>query len=239
VQQNTLDICKVLKIIALHAIYFSWFIAFTQNKQDDLTIYSKTIDFGVKSFDADIAFIIVGQDRIKPFEIAVVIDELNYEFKEEHLLLKNIKNTQNKDFNKTLNWMVHDSTIQDSYKANTDILDALPDLDSSFINHPQINIDSLRSNRIEFKSMTAELLNTLLDNSTRSYARRWRKINRKFKHSIAFGLSKINYVGNFASLYYWLDCGKFGLCKSEHVIVFEKTNGEWQILNDILLWINL
>lgn len=227
-----------MRIIILHIIYFSCFVAFAQDNQDDFDIYSKTIDFGVKSFDSDIEFANFGNGRMKPFKIAVVIEKLDYKFKEGHLLLKNIKNVENKDFDKTLKWMVGDSIKIKRYKTNQDILDVLPDLDSTFINHTQINADSLNLKAIEPQSLSSELFNELLDNSTSSYDRRWRKINRKFKHSIALGLSKIKYAGNFASLYYWVDCGKFGLCKSEHVIVFEKIDGEWEILNDIYLWIS-
>jgi len=223
---------NTMRIIILNIIYFSCFVAFAQNKQDDYDIYSKTIDFGVKSFDSDIEFTHIRDSRTKPFKIAVIIKKLDYEFKEDHLLLKNI---QEKDLEKNSNWIGRDSNNQKRYK---NILEVLPDLDSTFINHTQINTDSLHLKTLNPKSLTAELFNELLDNSTRSYDRRWRKINRKFKHSLAFGLSKIKYAGNFASLYYWVDCGKFGFCKSEHVIVFEKINGEWKILNDIYLWIS-
>ncbi|WP_458626412.1 hypothetical protein [Winogradskyella sp. PC D3.3] len=227
-----------MRKIILHIIYFSCFIVVGQSTNDDYDIFSKTIDFGVASFDTDIEFYNFGDSRMKPFKIAVVIEKLEYEFKEDHLLLKNIKNADNKDFNKTLKWMVGDSIKIKRYKTNQDILDVLPDLDSTFINHTEINTDSLNLKTIEPQSLSNELFNDLLDNSTSSYDRRWRKINRKFKHSIALGLSKIKYVGNYASLYYWVDCGKFGLCKSEHVIVFEKIDGEWKILNDIYLWIS-
>ncbi len=227
-----------MRIIILHIIYFSCFVVFGQSTKDDYDIYSKTIDFGVKSFDSDIELSNYGDSRMKPFKIAVVIEKLEFEFKKDHLLFKDIKNVENENFDKFLKWLVGDSTKIKSGKTCMDIIDVLPVLDSTFVNHTRINSDSLKLKSLEPQSLSAELFNDLLDNSTKYYDRRWRKINREFKHSLAFGMSKIKYVGNYASLYYWIDCGKFGLCKSEHVIVFEKINGEWQILNDIYLWIS-
>ena len=204
-----------MRTIIIHVIYFSCFAIFGQSTKDDYEIFSKTIDFGIASFDSDIELANIGDSRMKPFKTVVVMENLDFEFKEDHLMLKNMKGVKNKDF-----------------------IDALPDLDSTFTNHPKINSDSLNLKSLEVHSLSNELFNELLDNLTSSYDRRWRKINRKFKHSLAFGLSKIKYVGNYASLYYWVDCGKFGLCKSEHVIVFEKIDGKWEILTDIYLFVS-
>jgi len=204
-----------MRTIIIYIIYFSCFTVFGQSTKDDYDIFSKTIDFGIKSFDSDIEFANMGDGRMKPFKVAVVIEKLDFEFNEDHLMLKNMKGVKNKEF-----------------------FEALPDLDSTFTNHPKINSDSLNIKSLEVHSLSSDLFNELLDKSTKYYDKRWRKIKRKFKHSLAFGLSKIKYVGNYATLYYWMDCGKFGLCKSEHVIVFEKIDGEWVILTDIYLYIS-
>lgn len=205
----------IMRTIILHIIYFSCFAVFGQSTKDDYDIFSKTIDYGITSFDSNIEFANIGDSRMKPFKTVVVMENLDFEFKEDHLMLKNMKGVKNKDF-----------------------IDSLPDLDSTFTNHPKINTDSLNIKSLEVHSLSNKLFNELLDNSTSSYDRRWRKINRKFKHSLAFGLSKIKYVGNYASLYYWVDCGKFGYCKNEYVIVFVKIDEEWTMLENITLWIS-
>jgi hypothetical protein len=204
-----------MRKIIIYTIYFSCIVIFGQSTKDDYEIFSKTIDFGIASFDSDIEFYNFGDSPMKPFKTVVVMEKLEFEFKEDHLLLKSMKSVKNSDF-----------------------IDSIPDLDSTFTNHPKINTDSINIKSLEVRSLTNKSFNELLDNSTSSYVKRWRKINRKFKHSLAIGLSKIKYSGNYASLYYWVDCGKLGLCKSEHVIVFEKIDGEWEIQNDIYLWIS-
>ncbi|MBC3847034.1 hypothetical protein H8K90_11630 [Winogradskyella echinorum] len=204
-----------MRTIIIHIIYFSCFAIFGQSTKDNYIIFSKTIEFGISSFDSDIEFANFVDSRMKPFETVVLMENLDFEFKEDHLMLKNMKGVKNKDF-----------------------IESLPDLDSTFTNHPKINTDSLDIKSLEVHSLPNKLFNELIDNSTSSYTKRWRKINRKFKHSLAIGLSKIKYSGNYASLYYWVDCGKIGLCKSEHVIVFKKVDGEWEILKDIYLWIS-
>ena len=204
-----------MRKIFLHIIYFSCFIVVGQSTKNDYDIFSKTIDFGVASFDTDIEFYNFGDSRMKPFKTVVVMEKLDFEFKEDHLMLKDMKSVKNKDF-----------------------IDSVPDLDSTFTDHPKINIDSLNIKSLEVHSLSNKSFKELLDNSTNSYGRRWRKINRKFKHSLAIGLSKIKYSGNYASLYYWVDCGKFGYCKNEYVIVFEKVDEEWTILENITLWIS-
>jgi hypothetical protein len=223
-----------MRILLLHIIYLSCFIVFGQSTKDDYEIYSKTIDFGVKSFD----YLLKEDNTMKPFQTVVFIEELDFQFKKDHLLFEKSKNKEFKDINKFMKWMFRDSTTKKSNEIYEIILDVLPSLDSTFNNHPRIYSDSLNLKNVKAFSISNDSFSELLDNSTNNYNKRWRKINRKFKHSLAFGLSKIKYNGNFASLYYWVDCGKFGLCRSEHVIVLEKVNGEWKVLNDFYLWIS-
>ena len=66
---------------------FSCFIVVGQSTKDDYDIFSKTIAFGVASFDTDIEFYNFGDSRMKPFKIAVVIEKLEYEFKEDLKIL--------------------------------------------------------------------------------------------------------------------------------------------------------
>ena len=101
-----------MRTIIINIIYFSCFAIFGQSTKDDYDIFSKTIDFGITSFDSDIEFANFGDGRIKPFKTVVVMENLDFEFKEDHLMLKNMKGVKNKAY-----------------------IDTLPDLDSTFKLH--------------------------------------------------------------------------------------------------------
>lgn len=180
---------------------------------DDFEIYSKTIDYVSEQAQNELENFLDSYE--KPFRTIIVIERMDYVFKKDHLFMKNMKSVKNKAFTKSL-----------------------PELDSSFTNHPIIPLDSLNITTLNLDTVTNQFFNEILDNSTEAYTKRWRKINRKFKHSLAIAMSKIKYADGYASLYYWKDCGKWAFCKTEHVIIYKRVDGEWKMLKDVYLFIS-
>lgn len=180
---------------------------------NDYEIYSKTIDYVSGQVQNELEGIMDPYE--KPFQTVIVIERMDFVFKKDHSFMKNMKSVKDSAF-----------TI------------ALPELDSSFTNHPKIPLDSLNVTTLNLDTVTNELFNELLDNSTNAYTKRWRKINRKFKHSLAIAMSKIKYADDYASLYYWKDCGKWAFCKTEHIIIYKRVDGEWKHLQDVYLFIS-
>ncbi|MCK7591664.1 hypothetical protein M0G43_13835 [Subsaxibacter sp. CAU 1640] len=220
-----------MRTVILCLIWFSGVLSSAQNTQDDYEIYSRAIDYGINTIEDQLNH----YEPTEPFQIAVIMESLEFELKKDHQIFQSYKDTVFSDKNKLMNWLFRDTLMSNKEKIYKDVMDTLPDLDSTFTNHPHINADSLNPKTVKAYTMDQDVFMESLDNSTRYFNKRWKKINRQFKHSMAFGLSKIKYKGDFAALYYWIDCGKIGLCKSEHVLILEKINGKWQALKDYYL----
>ena len=218
-----------LKLTFILVITFG--LGFSQTEKDDYEIYSKVINKSVMRLEKNIEIY-----NIKSIKTVVVIEKLKYEFKKDHLMFNEFKTDSS--LTSLFYTMTKDILIKKRFLSDENLVQVLPEFNKDFTYHPNIDFNLINLEYLNIASISFQEYENLTDNSTNSYGRRWRKVNKKYKHSIVFSLSKIKYLENYASVYYWYDCGKLGFCKNENVMVLEKVNGKWKEVSNIILWIS-
>lgn len=107
------------------------------------------------------------------------------------------------------------------------------DLTSDFKNHPKIKTDLLAKDNLSIQPISSEKFSSFF--GKKGWRKNsWKRINRKYGIGQVIELSKIHYEKNLASVYYGIRCG--GLCGNGGLVIFEKVNGQWEILTTINIW---
>ncbi len=107
------------------------------------------------------------------------------------------------------------------------------DLTSDFENHPKIMADLLTKDNLFVRPISSEKFSSFF--GKKGWRKNsWKKINKKYGIREVVELSKIHFEKNLASAYYGVRCG--GLCGNGGFVIFEKINGQWEILTTINMW---
>jgi len=99
----------------------------------------------------------------------------------------------------------------------------------------QIEIDRLKYTNLHIQSLSTRKYNSFFG---RNFARKnpWQRIEKKYGTRKVVELSRVNYSGNLAAIYYGLHCGS--LCGTGNIVIFEKIDEKWRILTELNLWMS-
>lgn len=209
----------------LLTILFLTNLSFSQTEKDNYEIYSKVISerlkFGVENKTDSIILIEKYIPRFPP-EFDFVADFTTDSIPDWACSVLYAQ-TYNKDFVQRI-------------KIDKELKNAIKDFTTDFNNHPKLNSELLKTDRLNIQNISSERYYSYFDKKFKRIDKAWRRIMKKYgtRHVIAF--SKIKYYKNFANLYYEHHCG--GLCGSGNMVVFEKINGKWVILSEINFWMS-
>ncbi|WP_431167560.1 hypothetical protein [Tenacibaculum halocynthiae] len=132
--------------------------------------------------------------------------------------------------------MTHkDSVFIKRVSKEGDLRNVIIELTSYRSDHPKIKSELLKKKSIEIQTITNKIFNSFF-RSNRRIEKSWKRIKKKYGTQKVIGFSKVNYNGQFATIYYSINCGS--LCGSGNIVVFEIINKKWQILTEINLWMS-
>jgi hypothetical protein len=210
----------------LIAIVFLSNLSFSQTDKDDYEIYSKIIserlEFGIKN-KTDSIILIEKYIPIFPPEFDVVADFTADSIPNWAYNFLYTQTDRNEDFLKRI-------------KNDKELKKAIKDFTTDFNNHPKLNSELLKADRINIQTITSEKYYSYFGKKFKRIDKAWSRIMKKYgtRHVIEF--SKIKYFKDFATVFYEHHCG--GLCGSGNMVVFEKINEKWVILAEINFWMS-
>ncbi|MCC8358917.1 hypothetical protein LA313_03320 [Salinimicrobium sp. ASW11-47] len=101
--------------------------------------------------------------------------------------------------------------------------------------NPKIEINRLKPTNLHTQSISTRKYYSFFG---RNFDKKnpWERIERKFGTRKVVELSRVNYSGNLAAVYYGLHCGS--LCGTGNIVIFEKIDEKWRILTELNLWMS-
>lgn len=194
---------------------------FSQTKKSDYEIYSKIInEISSYWYKSNNNIILVEQLKNIDPKIFYLFEELakeNYETSE--IALSYLSRKHNEAFK--------DKLIQ---KPNLKI--AMRDFLNNLDNQPKIKSENINIENIHITSISSKKYDSFF--KKHDVGNGWKEIEKTYKTKLILEFSRITYNQNFACVYYSIHCG--GTCGDGSVIILEKINNEWTILNIINLW---
>ena len=198
------------------------FVASAQSQNLDYKIYSIVLNNTTLNWTKD--------------ETIILINKL--EQNQDFSLIKEFTN-EKKDMpdwaiNELYNMTRKDSIFREKLLYDYDLKKAISGLISQFNNHPKLEIKNMQTNK--------KLVSISVKKYYRYFGKKhykktgWKNVREDYDSNWIVELSKINYSGKFACLYYAHYCGS--LCGLGELLILEKDGEEWKIIGELDLWMS-
>ncbi|UPS90879.1 hypothetical protein [Bizionia sp. M204] len=210
----------MLKKLLLIILFLSN-LSFSQTDKDNYEIYSKVISeqlkFGIDNKTDSIILIEQYVPKFPP-EFDIVADFTADSIPDWAYNFLYTQTYRNEEF---VNRIKNDKELKNAIKEFT----------TDFINHPKLNAELLKTDRLNIQIITSEKYYSYFGKKFKRIDKAWKRIKKKYGTRSVIEFSKVKYYKNFATVFYEHHCG--GLCGSGNMVVFEKKNGKWVILSEI------
>lgn len=211
-----------MRKLIIYILSLSLNFSFAQTEQADYEIYSIIINDITKDWFN------------KPLNSILIVKQYKNKSKEDFSLINELTLDTISPF--ALDLLLRDYTLRKRFKNDQELKGVITDLISDFKNHPKIKTELLNLNNLKVKIITSKKNYSFHRRARKHKENGWKKIKEEYDTNLVFKLSKVKYKGNYACFYYSYHCG--GLCASGNVVVMEKVNGVWKILNNFELWVS-